>query len=836
VTDARAEAAQAELTDLARETPRRRVDREAALVADLVDRAYYALTNADALQPGEDPVEHFCRAGWRELRKPNPDFDVWWYWANHLDPAVDDVNPLVHFALLGRELGLSTRPERPGGQPGGQLAGRRPGARLPQDRPVRRACLFAGFDLDGVVDESVVLLLRELSRHADVFYLSDGFMAPDELQRLDGIVSGAWAVRHGAYDFGSYSLLARELVGWDRLEAYDEVLLVNDSCFLVRPLDEVFATMDARACDWWGLQATKGLASTRDNPRNGFTAPIPLDTVRAELLGDYEDDPVYDFHLGSYFLAFRRPVLDDPVFRSLLDSVHQQPSKLLVILKYEIGLTHLLVGRGHDFDTYVADLLPFHPLFTETHFELLDQGFPLLKRYFIYQNHYDVPGMAQWKERVLAAAPEAPVEVFERALTRTAPDDRLRRSLSIVRTAEGRVKVPRVLRGPAYERRDAKVDKRPDVWAFSVDPARGLLPDSSRAILEAVKDDPSITKVILTRSRRVEVEGSNVVVEPLLSPAGREQLMRAGVVLVPGHPRSALLAPVSLERQTVVAVRDGLLLERQGRTAAAPSHPGAQARATGPLPLVHPEPDPGSTALLVASDVDRLAALASHWPTTLDRAWTTGLPAHDFLFALEQALPTDHREQLARLRTELAGRRLLLFAPSRRRTGSARPPYAFSDADRAALRSWSQRNDVAVGVRPAPGDLEMSYTAQLGDFALDLSERRYPALHPVLRVADALLTDFAGTALDFAVTGRPVVSFVHDLPDVEDSLLYDLDHFFPGPVIRGFDELVGALDDLFEQHSQPRYARVRDLLVDHRDAASTARVLDRLAAVTGVAS
>lgn len=831
MTQARDDAARAEpadvLADLVAASDERRVRREAELVADLIDRAYYTLTNATVLDPGEDPVEHFCRVGWRQLRKPNPGFDVWWYWANHLDPGTDDVNPLVHYALVGHGLGLSTRPE--------PLAARTEGARLPADRPARRACLFAGFDADGVVDESVVLLLRELARHADVFYLSDGYMPPEELTKLDGIVEAAWAVRQGAYDFGSYSLLARELVGWDRLAEYDEVLLVNDSCFLVRPLDDVFATMDARACDWWGLQATKGLASTRDNPRNGFDSPIPIDEVRSRLLADYEDDPVYDFHLGSYFLAFRRPVLDDRVFRRLLDSVGQQPGKLLVILKYEIGLTHLLIGRGHDFDAYVGDLLPFHPLFTETHFDLLDRGFPLLKRYFIYQNHYDVPGMAQWKERVLAAAPDAPVEVFERTLARTAPDDRLRRSLAITRTADGRVKVPRVSRGPAFERKDAKVDKRPDVWAFAVDPLRHVLPDNSRAIFEAVREDPSITKVILTRSRRVELPGRNVVAEPLLSPAGREQLMRAGVVLVGSNARQSLLAPISLERQTVVAVRDGLLLERRGRAAARSTHPGASLSTSGPLPPVHPEPDPTVTGLLVASDVDRLAALSTYWPAVLGQTWATGLPAHDFLFGPEESLPDDHREQLNRLRAELAGRRLLLFAPTGRRTGSSRPPYVFGDAERAALRAWAERSGTVLGVRPAPGDLEMSYTAQLGDFALDLSERRYPGLHAVLRAADALLTDVAGTALDVAVSGRPVASFVHDLPEVADDLLYDLDHFFPGPVSRDFDGLMAALESIFDQPAEPRYAWVRDLLVDHRDGASTARFLDRLASVTGVA-
>jgi hypothetical protein len=46
---------------------------------------------------------------------------------------------------------------------------------------------------------------------------------------------------------------------------------------------------------------------------------------------------------------------------------------------------------------------------------------------------------------------------------------------------------------------------------------------------------------------------------------------------------------------------------------------------------------------------------------------------------------------------------------------------------------------------------------------------------------------------------------------------------------------MAALESIFDQPAEPRYAWVRDLLVDHRDGASTARFLDRLASVTGVA-
>jgi hypothetical protein len=799
-----------------------RLHLETELVAPYVDRAFYASVHGRAVPGNETPERHFCRSGWQNLLKPRRDFDVWWYWANHLDPGSSELNPLVHYALAGRADGLTTRPE-----PCPEVT-----ARLSESP--RRACLFAAFDQDGIVDATTVRFIAELARHSDVFVLYDGYVAPAELAKLDGIATGAWAVRHGAYDFGSYSMLARDLVGWERLAAYDEVLFVNDSCFLVRELDDVFATMDRRDCSWWGLQATKGLASTRHQPSSRFIEPVPLADVHDRLLATFEDDAVYDFHLGSYFLAFRRPVLADEQFRRLVGSVAPEPSKLLIILKYEIGLTHLLLGRGYAFDTYVPMLHPFHPLFTATHFTLLNDGFPLLKRYLIYQNHYDVPGMHRWKERVLKAAPDAPVDEFERLLVRTAPDDRLQRSYAIRRRPDGTVKVPRVAYGAGYQRRDEKQDKQDDLWVFAVDPATHTLPASSRALLEAVKDDGDIRKVILTRSRRLALSGASLDVEPLLSPAGRRALLSAGRVFVAGEPWPALSAPVSAERQLIVAVRRGLHLEKSGRAASTPAEPLDDATARGPraAELAHPEPARALSGMVVASDVDALAALACTWPARYRDTWRTGIPAHDFLFCPEERLPIDLRDDVRRLRAELDGRRLLLFLPSLRRTGTDRAPYVFGDAERAWLRDWCQRQETVLGLREPGLDLERPYSVQLGDQVLDLSVHRYPSLTSVLRVADAVLTDHADSSLDFAVTGRPVLGFLPDLDAARDRLLYDPEHFFPGPVARDFEELTAALDGLFTG-ADVRGDLVRDLLVDRRDDQNTARLLAKLASLNG---
>lgn len=786
---------------------------ERALVADLVDPDHYRAT-LPPLKRVDDPAEHFVRDGWRQLRDPNPDFDLWWYWSNHLDPADDAINPLVHWVLQGRADGLSTRPPPLRWDSA---------AVLPTDRPVRRACLLAGYDAEGIVDEAFLILLRELARHADVYCLFDCYLPPEELAKVGEFAVGAWAIRHGAYDFGSYSRLMTDLVGWDTLAEYDEVLCVNDSCFLVRPLDEVFARMDAQACDWWGLQATKGIRISRTKKSNRFERPIPLDRVRDELLATWQDEAFPDFLVASYFLAFRRPVLDDPVFRSFFASIVPQPTKDLVIRKYEIGLTRLLTGHGHRFATFVPDLWPFHPVFTDSAFTLIaDEGFPLLKRFFLYANHYDTPGVDRWRERLAAIIPDAPIEVFDENLVRTSPNDRLQRAVRIRRDEDGSVVVPKPLNRAKFVEADATADKDPHRWVFAVDPDTHVLPDNSRALLHRLADHPDVTPVILTRTRAVDLRGVRSL--PATSPEGQRELLGAGVVIVRDDPLRSLNVAPRLDGRLVVAVRGGLMLERTGATALPATRSSTiRPAATGRLQLLHEPLKPTVSTVLTASDLDRLAVLAAHPSVPFDAAWRTGIPAHDFL--LGDDLPTEVRAQEELLRHHLDGRRLVLLATTRRRPGTASEPHPFTDAEVDRLVATAREAGAVIGVREPVEDLDRAASRAFAGRALDLAAVRFPSLHAVLRATDVLLTDHAGSALDFALTGRPVVAFAPDLDRARERLLLDPERVLPGPVTR---DVAAAADALAEALAGSGPAPVRPHLVDRLDADNSRRVIDRI--------
>ncbi len=781
--------------------------------SSMFETAYYQKMNPSIRR--RNPLAHYCESGWRDLRNPSPLFNTWWYWSKHLDPADDSVNPLAHYESVGKEQGLSTHPDR---TPSRRLGG---GFRPDPMRPMRRVCLFAAYDGDGIVDEYVVDYVRELSRHADVYYLADAEMKDSELAKLAEITRGAWGVRHGEYDFGSYSRLA-EMVGWDTIEEYDELLLVNDSCYLLRSLDEVFARMDSRSCDWWGLQSTKGIGPTRWLPVNQFRDPLPMESVRTALVDAFEQDYTYDFHVASFFLAYRKPVIADPEFRRYLGSVTSQTDKFFVILKYEIGMTHWLIQHGHSFDNFLSRLYPFHGSYTKWYSRLLDEGFPLLKRRFLADNPFRVPRLVDWTKLVQKKVPGVDTGVFERNLVRVTDPEKLHRSLHIGEDTEvdDAPVSSELLSIAEFVEADINSPKHPDWWAFPVDEYTGVFSGNERAIFEVVRDDPSIRKIILTREAPVTAEGVNVEVVPLESPRGQHLLMRAGTILIKQNRDSSVRYPVSSELHNLIQVRDSIPLRRTGFASA-----GRQLE----FDLVTQE-QAGYRAVISSSKVDRLAMTASFYPLTFHQIWNTGLPRNDFILRDEDQLPDDYRTELDKLRTLVGDRRLVLFMPTFRNAQSE-GYYRFAPDEIAWLDSWLHTNNCVLGVREHMADSARLYSAQLtGLPILDLSDREFSHVEMLYRASTALVTDYSSAFIDYMLTDKPAISFAYDYESylMERGGFYDLELAFPGPICRSFAELRSALGPLIRTRPDESYEFCKRLFFDHVDDHSSARVVEKI--------
>ena len=568
--------------------------------------------------------------------------------------------------------------------------------------------------------------LRELARHADVYYLADGVLEPGELDKLADVTRGAWSVPHAGYDFGSFSLLARDLVGWDVVDTYDELLLANDSCFLLHPLDEVFAA-DGRppgrlvepAGDVHGARRELLPRRLPDPAERGQAAvPRPAPLQRRAL-------PAPQLLLPRVPATRRRgPRASDG---ASTPSCRRRP-KALVVHKYEVGISRYLVDAGFEFDTCLPELQPFHPLYSRHVFDLVERGFPLVKRNFLGENPRRAPDVGRWRERLRDVAPMAHAEEMAANIARVTDPARLHDAYDVTQdSATGRRTVrPSPLAGHPFRRMDRETPSFSHWWAFAAGPS-GRLDPGVRAVLDAVRDDPSLHAVVLTRTRALldDVSGARVTVVPIGTREGQETVVRCGV-LVLGDPLEVALPHVVLPARHRIV------------------HVGAPFAAGTPAPVL------GIVDAVAASSVREADAWRAAEPgLAADGAWLTGLPRHDLLLP-GAGLPPDLARAEAELRARLAGRPLVVL--------TANGPATYTPADVALLQDWARDAGVVVGVREPRPDAPHGLTRLLAPLApVGLNDRSVVSEAVVLRAASAVVADSPAGRSDARAAGHPLL-------------------------------------------------------------------------------
>tara|TARA_R100000935_G_scaffold8376_1_gene17661 strand:+ start:916 stop:4632 length:3717 start_codon:yes stop_codon:yes gene_type:complete len=759
------------------------------------------------------PYAHFRAHGHKDLRNPSPDFDIVWYLQNYGHTYdVGSINAFDHYLQTGHAMGHTPRPRRD------VLFDKTMSHTLPEGS--RRACLFAAYDADAKIDDYVIIYLREMAKHADVFYMADCDMPPSEMAKLDGIVTAAWAWRHGAYDFGSYSILARDLVGWGKLAEYDEVVFANDSCYLVQPLAETFERMAAKPCAWWGMQATKGIAISRPTqPFPNAEGVLDIDDVKNNYLSRFEYDPIYDFHIGSYFMAFRRHVIQDKRFQNAINAIDVEPKKLNIVLKYEVGLTHLLIGLGYEFATWGQTLTKEHPVYTDVAFDLLKTGFPLFKRFFLAENPYKVSSLAYWKSALKQAGSVTSVAHIEENYLRVSNADKVYRNHNIL--TDNVLGQPPMSSG-LFLNYDQNTPKYDNYWGFPVCLYDHTLSDNNRALFEEVKNNPKITKVIFTRDRNVKIDGVNVICVPLKSHEGQLLMVRCRNLFVRHGAAANLHWPVDARLHNIINLWHGIPIKRIGTASLDLKEQRAMREAENAR----------LTAVISASDVDRLAMAAAYVPKIYDDIWLTGLPRHDLITKPQIQLSNELLAQITDAEALMNGRKMVLFCPTFRKDQKD-GYYNFTPDQVKKLTVWLAKHNMVMGIREHPADTSHQYSSQLiGETFIRVDARRFPDVEMLYRKATMMITDYSSCFIDYMLTGRPVISFAYDLEDYKErerGLFYELEEVFPGPVAQTFSSLMKALDVSVSFVGNPTseaYKIKRKFFIKYIDSKNAQRVVE----------
>lgn len=195
--------------------------------------------------------------------------------------------------------------------------------------------------------------------------------------------------------------------------------------------------------------------------------------------------------------------------------------------------------------------------------------------------------------------------------------------------------------------------------------------------------------------------------------------------------------------------------------------------------------------VVVSSEVTRAPASAA-LRTPVERVLALGTPRTDFFF--DKAAMAAAAERVLRAYPALAGRQVVLYAPTFRGRGRARtaPPGLAAAQLRAALPP-----DHVLVLKAHP-NLDPNLTERGGyDVIVDPKLE----INDLLTVTDILITDYSSSVFEWALLRRPLILLTGDLDEYEKDpgLYFDFRSEMIGTQVTTTDEVITTiLEDRFD--------------------------------------
>jgi len=256
----------------------------------------------------------------------------------------------------------------------------------------KRVCIFAHWDKDNIIDEYVIYYLQALKEVCSgIIFVSDCNLDASEKEKINDIADFVIAEKHNEYDFGSYK--RGFLCALENNLNFDELVFANDSCYgPFYPLKEVFAKMDKKNCDFWGLTFNKyGLKKIEKAPNKICIIP----------------------HIQSYFMVLKPQIFNQPFFIEFIKNIKHEAEKDDVIINYEIGLSKLLHEKGYKSSAYINSYKSVNNCTVRKWDSLIKKHrFPLLKTCIIKEGTYLYRGTKNW-EKMLNKTSDYPTEFIK---------------------------------------------------------------------------------------------------------------------------------------------------------------------------------------------------------------------------------------------------------------------------------------------------------------------------------------------------------------------------------------------------------------------------------------
>ena len=225
---------------------------------------------------------------------------------------------------------------------------------------MKRILLFVNYNKENILEDRTLYSLKYLRNLYDkIVVISNSELSRADKEKIKKFSDRIICHENKGYDFAAWRDGIKK-IGWNELAKYDELTLMNDTCYFpMFPIEKYINQFgDSEVIDFFGSYIH--VATPCGMPGTGTM--------------DYPGDAVPE-HVQSYFMTFKKTVLVSSVFRDFWNNVKEYSDVNIVIQKYETQLTGRLKDAGFGYDAMHRshDYLYVHPEI------LLKKQFPFLK-------------------------------------------------------------------------------------------------------------------------------------------------------------------------------------------------------------------------------------------------------------------------------------------------------------------------------------------------------------------------------------------------------------------------------------------------------------------------
>lgn len=245
---------------------------------------------------------------------------------------------------------------------------------------MKRLLIYFIYDNQGIADNYVLYALEKIRPFSEkIMVVANGKLTEESQQKLKKYADHILVRENVGFDVWAYKS-ALEYFGWDVLEQYDEIILMNYT--IVGPvydLSEMFEEMDRKEVDFWGI--TKCFRED---------SPTAVEMWKNEL--GYIPE-----HIQSSFTAFRRRLVKSSVFQNLWNEMPMIHSYYESGGKYEQIITQYFSQEGFTWTCYTdysglkKEDFGCCPLITAPLYVIRDLRSPFFKRRTFFTSKQENP-------------------------------------------------------------------------------------------------------------------------------------------------------------------------------------------------------------------------------------------------------------------------------------------------------------------------------------------------------------------------------------------------------------------------------------------------------------